>query len=262
MAVERAVPGDASWPELAAPHLARYLFAAPFAAGARVLDAGTGSGYGARLLKLAGAADVQAIDLDPQAIAQAQQRFATPGVEFAVDDCHRLQRVSGPLDLICNFENIEHLAEPEQFLAAAARRLGPRGLLIVSSPDRAASPPFVGGRPRNPFHHHEWYREEFLRLLEAHFGEVELRVQVESTHVAARREAVEALREGLLFSNPVSMLVWRKLPWVAKARRGWKRLEQLAVAAPGDYPIVEAAMAELLGRSAFHVALCRAPRGG
>jgi len=260
MAVERAVPGDATWAELAAPHLARYLFAAAYAQGVRALDAGTGSGYGARLLKQAGATQVTAIDIDPAAIAHAQRHFAAEGLNFLVDDCQGLERTGGPFDLICNFENIEHLPEPERFLAAAARHLAPDGLLIVSSPDRAASPAFIAGRPRNPFHHHEWYRHEFQALLQRHFAAVDLRVQVESTGMAARRAAVAALREGLLWCNPLAMLLWRKLPWATKAQRGWKRLDQLAAAAPADFPVVEAATAELWGRSAFHVALCRQPR--
>jgi protein-L-isoaspartate O-methyltransferase len=49
--VERLVPGEPEWAEFSAPHLARYLFAAEYARGRRVLDAGTGSGYGARNLR-------------------------------------------------------------------------------------------------------------------------------------------------------------------------------------------------------------------
>jgi len=195
MSVERAVPGDASWPELAAPHLARYFFAADYARGRRVLDAGCGSGYGARILQVAGAAHVQALDLDPAAAAYAQAHYAGAGIEFLVDDCRELGRVTGPVDLICNFENIEHLQGPERFLAAAGRCLAPDGTLLVSSPDRAATPPFVDGRPRNPFHVHEWYAGEFAELLRSYFKVVEMRMQVESLASAARRDAVAALRQ-------------------------------------------------------------------
>ena len=212
MTIERAVPGDASWLELAAPHLARYFFAAEMARGRRVLDAGCGSGYGARILQAAGAAHVLGVDLDPQAVAHAKAHYGGAGIEFLVDDCRELGRVAGPVDLICNFENIEHLEEPERFLAAAGRCLVPDGTLLVSTPDRAATPPFVAGRPRNPFHVHEWYADEFAALLRAHFAQVELRVQVESLAAAARRDAVAALRQGLLWSNPLAMLLWRSSP--------------------------------------------------
>src|SRR5690242_18745766 len=109
MAEERAVPGTVEWAELGAPHLARYLFAVDYARGRRVLDAGTGSGYGAALLKMHGADSVRAIDIDAETIRQAEERFALEGVTFAVDDCETLAQTAGPFDLICNFENIEHL---------------------------------------------------------------------------------------------------------------------------------------------------------
>ena len=172
---ERAVPGDPLWAELAAPHLARYLFAVDFGRGLRVLDAASGSGYGARLLRSGGAAAVVGVDLDVAAVAEAQSRFGGDGVEFLIDDCETLERLSGPFDLICNFETIEHLERPERFLAAAARLLAPGGTLLTSTPDRAVSPPPVAGRPRNRFHVHEWFREEFRQLLSPHFAEIEIR---------------------------------------------------------------------------------------
>src|SRR3989304_4043351 len=141
MSVERAVPGSPEWGELAAPHLARYLFAGEYAPGRRVLDAGPGSGYGARMLRTAGASSVVGIDVAPEAVRSAREHFAGDGIEFLVDDCWQPRHVSGPFDLICSFENIEHLDRPEDFLAAAAGLLAPDGVLLVSTPDRAASPP-------------------------------------------------------------------------------------------------------------------------
>jgi len=64
----------------------------------------------------------------------------------------------------------------------------------------------------------------------------------------------------LLWSNPLTIFLWRKLPWIQKSRRGWKRLEQLAAAGVSDFPIVDPALAPLLGHSAFHVAICRGAR--
>jgi len=257
---ERLVPGEAEWTQYAAHHLARYLFATDFAQGRRVLDAGTGSGYGARLLKTAGAASVYGIDIDPAAVELARQRFSGEGLTFEEDDCQQPAKVSGPFDLICNFENLEHLEHPERFLAAATRLLSPDGVLLVSSPDRAATPPFVNGRPRNPFHVNEWYQEEFQNLLAPYFAEIDLRVQVQSTALASRLEAVAALREGLLWSNPLLVTLWRKLPWVPKAERPWKKLIGLAAPSVTDYPVLPQATASLFGHSWFHVAICRQPK--
>lgn len=261
MAEERAVPGTAEWAELGAPHLARYLFAVDFARGKQVLDAGTGSGYGAALLKRQGAKTVQALDIDSEAIRQAQAHFTQEGLTFYEDDCETLANTTGQFDLICNFENIEHLARPEGFLKAAAQRLAPDGVLLVSTPDRAWTPPYVQGKPANPFHIQEWYREEFQALLAAHFGEVEMRVQVQTTALQSRIEAVEALRQGMIWGNPPLTLLWRKFPFFGENRkaRPWKKLAGLAAPSVADYPIVACELAPLYGTPCFHVAICRRP---
>ncbi|MGA2031135.1 MAG: class I SAM-dependent methyltransferase [Thermoguttaceae bacterium] len=257
--MERAIPGQPRWAELAAPHLARYLAAAEHVRSRRVLDAGSGAGYGAALLKAAGAVAVQGVDADADAVCQARQRFAAPGLDFHVDDCETLATLASPFDVICCFEVIEHLQRPERFLAQAARLLAADGLLLVSSPDRAATPPFVTGQPRNSFHVHEWYGDEFRALLLGSFAEVELRVQVESIAVESRRTAVAALREGLMWSNPLLVFLWRKLRF-GKGQRAWTRLAGLAAPAPADYPIVPAPLASVFGTPAYHFALCRGGR--
>lgn len=260
MTAERAVPGEAEWLEFSAPHLARYLFAADFVRGRRVLDAGTGCGYGARMLREGGADQVVGIDCDKATIGLAQARFGGEQVRFVQDDCQTMRQVSGPFDVICSFENIEHLQRPEQFLATAGARMAPEGVLLVSTPDRASTPPYVHGRPRNPYHTVEWYTDEFAALLQEHFHDVDLRTQVQATAVTGRQEAVAALRQGLTWCNPLAALLWRKFPFARRSVRPWKKLAWLAAPSVGDYPIVPRALAPLFGRSAFLVAVCRRPR--
>jgi SAM-dependent methyltransferase len=257
--VERIVPGGPGWAEFSAHHLARYLFAAQQTKGCRVLDAGSGSGYGARILRAAGAASVTGVDLDPEAVRWAAERFGGDGVEFHVGDCQRLDSLTGPFDLITSFENLEHLHQPARFLEAAGRLLGQEGRLLVSTPDRAATPPFVAGRPRNAFHLHEWYREELETLLRSHFADVEILVQVESRSLDSRRAAVDALRHCLFWANPLTMLIWGKWLPGEKGRGKWKQLTGLVAPSPGDYPILPAATATIVGTSAFHLAVCRQP---
>ena len=203
MANERALPGQPHWPSLAPPHLSRYLFACEFADSKRVLDAGTGAEYGALILKRSGAKEVVAVDLDDEAIAYGQKHYGNCGVIYRVDDCESLNCVDGPFDLICNFENIEHLNEPGMFLASAARLLAPDGMLITSTPDRACTPSFKDNKPTNPFHVNEWYRDEFGELLSKAFAQFDMRVQIRSNDVVAREKALEAIKQGLTWNNPL-----------------------------------------------------------
>src|SRR5947209_8021240 len=65
-----------------ADHLARYLFAAHFAAGHSVADLCCGIGYGSNLLLAAGATRVRGVDIDRAAIRVAEHHY--PGPEFVV----------------------------------------------------------------------------------------------------------------------------------------------------------------------------------
>jgi 2-polyprenyl-3-methyl-5-hydroxy-6-metoxy-1,4-benzoquinol methylase len=267
---ERLGPGSSTWVEHSAFHIARYQFAAGRVRGRRVLDAGTGLGYGAAILKSAGAAEVQAVDIDPGSIERARAMFRIDGLEYLVDDCEVLSRVHGPFDVICNFENIEHLRNPDAFLARAAQLLADDGMLICSTPERATST-WTGDRPENPYHTTEWYRHEFREMLSKSFKDVEMLVQVEGLWALRRREACENMNQHLsyLWNSPpvrlsrfVSRLLGRDRPWPA--------IDGLMAASPSDYPIVPEALANVLGGSpesmaaagsmTFNVALCRSPR--
>ena len=65
-----------------ADHLARYLLAGSFARGKRALDAGSGPGYGAFILKQSGAAHVQGVDYDDQTVQAARKSFGCDSIEF------------------------------------------------------------------------------------------------------------------------------------------------------------------------------------
>ena len=111
-AQERPALDSETWPWSHAEHLARYLYATSFVNGRRVVDAGTASGYGAATLKQAGALSVQAVDMDEASIREARRRYQVEGLAFILDDCETLSEIQGPIDVICSFENIEHLHHP------------------------------------------------------------------------------------------------------------------------------------------------------
>jgi O-antigen biosynthesis protein len=170
---ERVVEGI-SPPAVLAEHVARYAFAAKYVRGLRVLDLACGSGYGTDMLKRAGAAEVVGVDLDPESVQYARDRYETDGLSFLEGDaCDPPDCLnSHPFDLIVSFETIEHLDRPSQFLDVCGRLLAPSGMLLVSSPHRHRVT--ADGKPANPYHHQEWTTAEFEKLMHFHFGEVGL----------------------------------------------------------------------------------------
>jgi SAM-dependent methyltransferase len=169
---ERILPEDLSQ---APDHLARYAFAAHWAAGRRVFDLCCGVGYGTNLLGAAGAFEVLGVDVNAEAIAYATRRYGSRTVSFLVGDATGELAVSHR-DLVTCFEGIEHVAEAEKLLATIASAMVPTGLAMVSSPNGAH---YEGGFSGNPHHVREYTRREFEELLGRFFGDVEIYFQWE-----------------------------------------------------------------------------------
>lgn len=129
---------EAVWPgvrnDLFVAHESVYHFAAPFAAGRRVLDAACGTGYGSHILACAGAAQVLGVDLNARRVAYASRHFRRSNLGYSVRDCQALELPSRSFDFIVSSNTLEHLADPGRFLACAADLLTDGGHLLVTVP--------------------------------------------------------------------------------------------------------------------------------
>lgn len=168
MEKERYVPGDAG--EIWYEHWHRYHFAQPLAQGRRVLDAACGEGYGTALLAQR-ASHAIGVDLSEDVVSAARRRYGErANLEFRAARCEATGLPDGSVDVVVSFETIEHVPEPGALVREAARVLGPDGLFLVSTPNKAV---YSDARDyRNPFHAHELERDEFERLLGASFERV------------------------------------------------------------------------------------------
>ena len=175
-------------------HLHRYLWAQPLMAGRRVLDLGSGEGFGAALLADR-AASVTGVDIDERTVQHSRANY--PDIEFAVASAIDLSAfAAASFDAVVTFELIEHVADQEQVLAEIARVLAPGGLVVMSTPERQAysdDRDFV-----NPYHERELTQDEFTALLRSRFANVSLFAQgaITGSRIEALGEPADARPSG------------------------------------------------------------------
>ena len=163
ISLERLVPDslndeDATGQETLELHLARYRFASQFVTDGRVLDCACGVGYGSALLAEAeeGPSQVLGVDIDPKAVAYAQEKFSAANLEYRQGDgC--LFDDPEQFDTIVSLETVEHVPDPIALLENFARLLKPGGHLI-------ASVPVTPSVDVNPYHLHDFTTKSFRHL--------------------------------------------------------------------------------------------------
>lgn len=139
-------------------HIGRYETAAPYVSGKKVLDIACGSGYGSRILGLAGAIAVVGVDVCPETVEYARKSYQTPGVTFTCADAEQFEWPE-PFDVIVSFETIEHLQHPCQFLERIRSLLVADGVFLLSVP-------LGETRHFDPYHLHAFTQEQVFALLE------------------------------------------------------------------------------------------------
>lgn len=156
-------------------HVARYLFAAQWVAGKRILDVGCGVGYGSRLLAERGAQSVTALDLSAEAIEHANAFYAHPNVIYKVASATDFD-FSVHFDVVTCFELIEHVEEQQAVITRIRQALTDDGVLIISTPRALAT-------KRTHFHTREFSETEFRALLGECFPQV--RLYFENNHFSS-----------------------------------------------------------------------------
>lgn len=170
---ERTLPGIKEENYWFQRHLVAYEFLLPLARGKRVLDLGSGEGYGVDLL--AGTAEeAVGVDLAPEAIYHARRTYRRKNLRFLYMDICSLDLEDEYFDLVCSLQVVEHLHQPEKLMEEARRVLKKGGLCVITTPNRLILSP---GRetPINPFHIREYDLEEFRTFMERFFPRVEIR---------------------------------------------------------------------------------------
>lgn len=154
-------------------HLSLYEFAVPFVQSAVVLDAGSGTGYGAAHLADHGARFVYGIDASNKAVAFSHHHFPRPNLSFHTMS---LEKIYGfreqQFDVVFCSNVLEHISDAPAFLRMIWRLLKPDGTFIV------AVPPIINDAIRaqdlaNPYHVNIWSPRQWSHVLSQYFAEVQ-----------------------------------------------------------------------------------------
>jgi len=170
---ERTLPGIREENYWFQRHLVAYRFLLPMAAGKRVLDLGSGEGYGTALLASV-AREALGVDLAPEAVYHARRTYRRPNLHFLYGDIYDLGLEDASFDLVCSLQVVEHLHRPERFMEEARRVLKPGGLCVITTPNRLIISPGKDS-PVNPFHIREYDCREFLAFMEEFYARVEVK---------------------------------------------------------------------------------------
>jgi SAM-dependent methyltransferase len=222
---ERTIPGLDVENYWFRRHEVVYQQLAPRCAGREVLEAGCGEGYGADLISRI-ARRVIALDYDETTVAHVRARY--PRVEVMHGNLAELPLADASVDVVVNFQVIEHLWDQTQFVRECARVLRPPGLLMVSTPNRIT---FSPGRdiPINPFHTRELNADELTRLLvDAGFTSVSM----SGVFHGPRLAEMDARHDGSIIDAQIARAV-ADAPWPAEL------LADVAAVTSADFDVVD-----------------------
>ena len=232
---ERLHEGDALFGVDLAQHRAAYRFARERAGQGRVLELGSGAGYGAAELARAG---LRVTALDRVAPLKESRDAAAC---FVRADMGAIPLRRACFDLVVSFQVIEHLEQPAPYIEAMARSLRPSGEALITTPNALTS---LGV---NPYHVHEYSADELAERLGRCFADVDVRGVGASAAVRRYLDARRVRIERILRLDPLRLrerlplaVIEKLFAWLAVAvRRGVRRDDALPEVDWRDFPIGE-----------------------
>jgi SAM-dependent methyltransferase len=166
--------GERTWPGIPEEtywftrHLACYRWAAAELGSGLddysvILDAGSGEGYGCRVLSELACDRIVGTDLDPSTVLHLATRY--PGIAGVVANLVALPYRDGAFGAAVSFQVLEHMWDPRTYLRELHRCSS--GPIVLSTPNRPVHSPDLrsGEKPTNPFHVREFDIDELRQLL-------------------------------------------------------------------------------------------------
>jgi 2-polyprenyl-3-methyl-5-hydroxy-6-metoxy-1,4-benzoquinol methylase len=172
------IPGKRITCETYLIHLPRYVFTSKFIKNNMdILDIATGSGYGASYLSGKGARNVVGADRDADIVQIANINYRKPNLSFMLANAEELPFSNESFDIVCSMGTIDHLENPDKFLAGSKRIMRNGGYFICSVLNREVITPSPFQQIIDPCHKIEYSPEELADLAGRYFNNVQLYYQ-------------------------------------------------------------------------------------
>ncbi len=165
---EREIAGSNDWRYYA--HLSIYRYFSKFVQGKRILEIGSGTGYGANYLSEF-ATDIVSIDVSPSANTFCRDHATSDRIDFQLHDLSAQPIVGESFPVIVSSNAFEHIAAIDKLLENCSRILLPDGLMLIAVPP-VNSPEAFAENFRNPFHVNNLTPTNWYAKLSRYFDEV------------------------------------------------------------------------------------------
>lgn len=154
-------------------HLSIYLFASQFIAGRRVIDAGSGLGYGSAYLAENGADFVLGLEFDNESVKFSRKNFKRPNLVYKRMDLQEIKGIEAHhFDTIFSSNVLHLIPDVNAFLGKAWGLLKPEGTLIAAVPP-ITSKADLSANISSVDHLHIWSPRQWHHVLGRYFSEID-----------------------------------------------------------------------------------------
>jgi ubiquinone/menaquinone biosynthesis C-methylase UbiE len=214
-----------------------YQFIAARCKGKRVLDVGSGTGYGLSMLHRQSDGAAWGTDIASDIIGFSASYHPFLASRLLVCDSLHLALAADQFDLVSAIEVIEHVRSGAEFVSELVRVVRKDGSCILSTPNHPVVAPTTAAV--SPFHTKEYDFDEFAALLREFFADVQMHCVRINHRIFLARYVPPGL--DLTFPFPLANIerhvYWHFPPW-NKVRVGLKHVEILAGYHPHSFGLL------------------------
>jgi len=176
--------------------------------GDRLLDVGSGEGYGSAIVA-PWVTSYDGVDVSATAVEHAAKKYGASAVRFEHCDGRTLPYENDAFDLVVSFQVIEHVENVAEYVQEVHRVATGAARVLVTTPNRLLRLA-DGERPWNRYHRREFDAEALSTAFGASFREVEIfgirgsesMEELERARVAHARRLARLDRLGLRYLLP------------------------------------------------------------